>query len=514
MTASADVARLGLAARIREMLALPSGQQQMLYDGIWYSWDAIRQAAAVAREMIADVERHAAVGVLCRNHPLVLGAVLGMLSDDRCVLPFPVLGSDEYIARELGHLRPVALLALDMDWEREQVSRAAADAGMRRIGIAATSGHEARFTVTPGTAGGAGGGINYPEGTAFVLQTSGTTGTPKRVPVSYGNLDAAIGAMRVRAKSATAVTDELRLRQSVAILNTPLSHTSGLLAFCLNVVEGRRLVLLDKFEPLQWAALVRYHRVASAGVPPAALAMLLDADIPAEWLSSLKMIRSGTAPLDPELAIRFEDHFGIPVVQAYGATEFQGVTAWSLPDYHKFGPTKRGSVGRALPGVRLRVTDPDTGAELPAGSVGRLEVNSAASSVSSQSGWASTNDRARVDADGFLWILGRLDDMINRGGLKVDSVAVARALQAHDWVTAAAVVGVPDVRLGEVPCAAVVLSEAAGDPSPQDVAKVLSDHLRAMVAPYMVPARYVVLDALPLNASLKVDRPAVIGLLR
>jgi long-chain acyl-CoA synthetase len=514
MNAPAEVGRSRFADQIRGILELPSPAEQMLYQGTWYTWDAIRHAASSARDAVGDLEPGAAIGVMARNHPLVLGSVLGLLADGRCVLPFPVLGKDTYLAGELDHLRPPALVALDQDWARAPLARVAAEAGIRRIEIAPTPASEAAFCVRPASAPPPK-AATWPDGTAFVLQTSGTTGTPKRVPVSYRNIDAALEAMRKRANSdRPADTDQPRLRRSVAILNTPLSHTSAMLAFCLNMVEGRRLALLDKFEPREWAALIHRYQVASAGVPPAALAMLLDAEIPPDWLSSLKMIRSGTAPLDPELAARFEEWFKIPVVQAYGATEFQGVTTWSLTDHQKYGQSKRGSVGRPLPGVRLRITDPVTGEELPADTVGRLDVRSDAASVTSGSGWISTNDRARIDEDGFLWILGRLDDIINRGGLKVDSAAVAGALQAHEWVRAAAVVGVADRRLGEIPCAAVVLSDAATDVTPEAVTTVLSDHLRAMMAPYMIPARFAVVDALPLNASLKVDRPAVTALFR
>jgi acyl-coenzyme A synthetase/AMP-(fatty) acid ligase len=500
-----------VTSRLAALLAVADDAPQMLYDGTWYTWDAIRDSARQALVAVSGIDRHAAVGVVCRNHPLVLGAILGLLSDGRCILPFPVHGSDEYVAKEVRALQPEVLLAVEEDWRREPLAAAGADLAIRRIHVTDLPDHTAEYTSIAEVQGNAE-PATYPEGTAFVLQTSGTTGTPKRVPVSYRNIDAAIDAMRKRAKSDRGPEEPPRLRNSVALLNTPVSHTSGMLAFCLNCVEGRRLALLDKFEPTAWAELVRDYKIASAGVPPAALAMLLDADVPVEWLSSLKMIRSGTAPLDPDLALRFEEHFQVPVVQAYGATEFQGVTAWSLSDHQRFGTTKRGSVGRPLPGVRLRVVDPETGEDVAPGDAGRLDISSSAASVTTASGWVSTNDRARIDDDGFLWILGRLDDMINRGGLKVDSSAVARALREHPSIADAAVVGVSDPRLGEVPCAAVVLSESAGDMLSSDLASTLGAHLRRQMPPYMLPARYAVVAALPLNASMKVDRRAVTAL--
>jgi acyl-coenzyme A synthetase/AMP-(fatty) acid ligase len=119
-----------------------------------------------------------------------------------------------------------------------------------------------------------------------------------------------------------------------------------------------------------------------------------------------------------------------------------------------------------------------------------------------------TNDIASIDSDGFLWIHGRIDDIINRGGLKVDGVAVANVLETHPWAEAATVVGVADRRLGEVPCAAVVL--AAGAPADADeVDRALRSYLRERLALYMVPVAFAFPEALPRNATLKVDRGAV-----
>lgn len=497
-----------IAASIEALLELVSDQPYMLYDRRWDTWNNIRSIAESTRAELAEFPPDAVVGVLCRNQPLVLGAVLGLLASRRCIFPLSSLAGDSSLASEIMHIRPSALLVADRDWPRREILSAAESIGALTMRVPATLGDQLTSQFGPVRIVDRSGAPQYPAGTAFVLQTSGTTGPAKRVPVTYRNLTAAVHSMRSQVREVGAL-DQPRLRRSVAILNTSLSHTSGMLAFCLNIMEGRRLALLDRFEPVRWAELVRDFHVRSAGVPPAALAMLLDADVDPNWLSSLLMIRSGTAPLDPELAVRFEARFGIPVVQAYGATEFQGIASWTLPDYREWIASKRGSVGRAHTGVELRVTDPESGVVRPAAAGGRLEVRTAQASVETPNGWVKTNDLARIDEDGFLWILGRTDDVINRGGLKVDAVAVAHALESHPWVIAAAVVGIPDARLGEVPCAAIVLSPDAPQPTPELLEKSLGEYLRDRLTPYMLPARYEVVDALPRNDLLKINRPAV-----
>jgi acyl-CoA synthetase (AMP-forming)/AMP-acid ligase II len=211
----------------------------------------------------------------------------------------------------------------------------------------------------------------------------------------------------------------------------------------------------------------------------------------------------GTAALEPETALAFEDKYGIPVLTTYGATEFAGgVAGWNLRDHSQWGSAKRGSVGRAHPGCELRVVEATSGRVLGGGEAGLLEVRS--SQIADGASWVRTNDLAKLDADGFLWILGRADDAIVRGGFKVLPGEVASVLERHPAVREAAVVALPDARLGEVPVAAVEL--AAG-------AVVATDELlafaRAHLAGYQVPAQIRIVQTLPRTPSLKVSRPAV-----
>jgi acyl-CoA synthetase (AMP-forming)/AMP-acid ligase II len=175
------------------------------------------------------------------------------------------------------------------------------------------------------------------------------------------------------------------------------------------------------------------------------------------------------------------------------------VTGWSDADIAQWSRTKAASVGRTRPGVKLRIVDPDDGAPLGVDETGRVEVWRADFAGDH---WMSTNDLGRIDADGFLYISGRTDDVIIRGGLKVSPGEVEERLAALPGVSEAAVVGVPDERLGEVPVAAVVRSRDA----PRVPEEQLLAALRERLPAYKLPVRIVEIDALPRNAMLKVER--------
>jgi acyl-coenzyme A synthetase/AMP-(fatty) acid ligase len=216
-------------------------------------------------------------------------------------------------------------------------------------------------------------------------------------------------------------------------------------------------------------------------------------------------IGTGAAPLDPSVQRAFEEHYDIPILISYGATEFGGpVTSTSLKDIEEFGSAKRGSVGRAIGGAQLRVVDPESGAELPPGSEGLLEV------ISPRIGpdWIRTSDLAMLDADGFLYHRGRADGAIMRGGFKVLPETIERALLLHPAISACGVVGVKDRRLGEVPGAVIQLSPGAVAPSPEAIEAHLRDHVMAT----HIPVHWRFVDELPKTLSFKVHRPALIDL--
>jgi acyl-coenzyme A synthetase/AMP-(fatty) acid ligase len=235
--------------------------------------------------------------------------------------------------------------------------------------------------------------------------------------------------------------------------------------------------------------------------------MLYDAGVEKEELASLQAFRVGTAPLDPDLADAVYERYGIPVLQNYGATEFGGVAGWTLDDFNAHRVSRRGAVGRLNPGISGRIVHPETGIELAPGETGVLQLKSR--QIGDGENWTPTTDLAKLDAENFLWILGRADNAIIRGGFKVHPDEVVRALESHPAVVEAAVVGLKDERLGQVPGAAYTLAKGASDPGGEELASYLKQRLTS----YQVPVVFKALDDLPRTVSLKADLTAVKALL-
>jgi acyl-coenzyme A synthetase/AMP-(fatty) acid ligase len=337
------------------------------------------------------------------------------------------------------------------------------------------------------------------------MLTSGTTGPPKRVDLGTDLLIRTMAGAKHYESNAGSVERPV-LRGGVAIVNAPLVHLGGLFRVLQCVLDGRSFVLLPRFEVARWAEAVRRYRPKTASLVPAALRMVLDSDLTRDDLAGLLSVVSGTAPLDPADAEAFFERFGVPVLTSYAATEFGGgVAGWNLADHRKYAASKRGSVGRAHPGCDLRVVT-EEGRELPPDEVGLLEVRAA--QFGDDAPWIRTTDLARIDADGFLWIVGRADQTIIRGGFKVHPDQVGSVLERHPSVRAAVVVGVPDARLGEVPFAVV----EARPGHTIDSGELLA-YARERLAPYEVPVEMRCVEQLPRTDSGKVDLPAARKLL-
>jgi acyl-coenzyme A synthetase/AMP-(fatty) acid ligase len=261
---------------------------------------------------------------------------------------------------------------------------------------------------------------------------------------------------------------------------------------------------MEKFDLDAWHDLIVEHRPRFANIPPSRLGALLERNWPKEHLSSLLALRTGAAPLDHDLAVRFEERYGIPVLEGYGATEFAGgVAGWTIRDHREFSKTKRQSVGRANPGVELRVIDADTQEPLRPGEQGILEVRT--KQIGEGKDWVRTTDIAHIDEDGFLYIHGRADNAINRGGFKVHPASVEDALRKLHGVRDACVVGISDAELGQVPVAAIELHSGASAP---DVDEVKAS-LRTQLKPYEIPARFLWLEELPRTPSMKASQARV-----
>jgi acyl-CoA synthetase (AMP-forming)/AMP-acid ligase II len=471
-----------LSQRIAAVLALDASADAFEFEHRWHRWGELSATADAIKPHVSPGER---VAVLLRNRPPHVGLLLGLLRTGACVVTSNPERGIERVRADLESLAigTVAGDPTDLDELAPAVRWLASDTlGAVDIAGYAPAGEQR-------------------SGVAVEMLTSGTTGPPKRVPLTYDTLSRVLDGAKHYERNQDA---ELRLRSGVVIVNSPLVHLGGLFRILQCVNDGRAFCLLERFRVDEWADAVRRHRPRTVSLVPAALRMVLDADLHPTDLASVRSVISGTAPLAPEDADAFQEKYGVPVLISYAATEFGGgVAGWNLGDHERFWATKRGSVGRAHPGCELRVVDPDAGAPLGDDEEGLLEVKTR--QLGDEAGWTRTTDLARIDADGFLWILGRADQAIIRGGFKIRPDEVRAALERDPRVQGAAVISRPDARLGAVPVAAVELRPGVSSVAPEDLLREASN----LLARYELPDELRLVDALPRTPAGKVDLAAV-----
>ncbi len=462
------------------------------FGGRWYTGAELAAIGAAVEAALesAGVPPGAPVGLVVRNRLPHAAAVIGLLAARRWVSMIYSFQSPAAIAGDVEKLRLPAVLAEDEDWT-EPVIAAAAAAGSAGVRISSTD----AYLVDGLTHSHA----ESPSGDAGLhVLTSGTTGRPKRQAIPAPVLERTVFSV-TGGKAGADDPPEL--------VYWPLGGIGGVCQLITGAYVGKRMVLLEKFSVDEWVRVVKTHRLQRAGVQPAVVRMLLDADLDPGDLSSLQFIMSASGPLDPEVRDEFERRYRIPVLLAYGATEFAGsVCTWTPELYREFGAKKRLSSGKALPDTEVRIIDPETGERVPAGQQGILEARIATINPN----WVRTTDIASIDDDGFITLHGRADGAINRGGFKILPETVRRVLLDHPGVRDACVVGVPDARLGQVPFAAVEASPGAPAPSPVELQNLVRDTLPR----HSVPVQVVVVAALPRNPALKVSLRDVAALYR
>jgi acyl-coenzyme A synthetase/AMP-(fatty) acid ligase len=490
-----------LAQRIDALFGEYGEYGAVLYEDEWTSWAELGAIRDAIQKLLAEagVDADAAVGVVLRERPASVGALLALFATGRSAVPITPIQPDGPMCEEVTRTRLAALVAHRDDWARPGLVAVARSVGTVGLELTGDRAAPVRFVPALGMAG-PGPHHKADTGVALTIPTSGTTGPPKRIPISWEQLDAMGGGPDGRDAASPATA-------RVMINSLPLVSIGGCLAVVGAAWAGRPLALLERFDVQKWAALIRDHQPRRAGAPPAVIQMVLQEQIPKEWFASVRSFFTASAPLDPAIAVEFERRYGIPVLQGYGSTEFLGgVAAWTLDDWEPWRDTKLGSVGRAMPGVGLRVVDPDDGRVLGTDEVGVLEVEPVQRPAGAPPGWMRTTDLARLDEDGFLWLYGRVDDVINRGGFKVPIDEVERVLLAHPGVAEAVVVGLDDPRLGHVPAAAVVPRTTNG--APPDASELLA-WARERLAPYKVPVTITFVDRIPRNPMMKAQRTEV-----
>jgi long-chain acyl-CoA synthetase len=308
-----------------------------------------------------------------------------------------------------------------------------------------------------------GSGEPFADDAALVMRTSGTTGAAKPVLLRHAGvrdgIDTVIARLRAGTSERAGSSERGERRAMPNLIPTSMALWAGIWNALFAFRVGAPVVLLDRFEAVEYGRLVRRFSIRSTILAPAMMTMLAD-DARVGDLAPLKYVRSVTAPLTPSQALRFRDRFGVQVLNSYGQTELGGeVVGWAAADLREFGDRKLGAVGKPHAGVTVSVLDGDR-REVAADEVGEIWIGSPFAARDPElhgdrlvDGFLRTGDLGRVDADGFLWIEGRVSDMINRGGLKIIPHEVEEVLRRHPQVADACVAGVPDERLGEVPVA-------------------------------------------------------------
>jgi long-chain acyl-CoA synthetase len=376
----------------------------------------------------------------------------------------------------------------------------AANAGAARAGIDCTvveDGFGAGLSVLPVP-----GFVDRdPSDTAVILYTSGTTGQPKGAELTHANLATNV---EVCAEGLFRLTPD-----DVIFGGLPLFHSFG--QTCgLNAAirSGAGLTLVPRFTPQEVLEVLARDRVTVFEGVPTMYVALLGAVADAANQPSLDALRicvSGGAALPVEVLHGFEKTFDCVILEGYGLSETSPVAAFNHPGRER----KPGSIGTPIRGVQLRVVD-DVGADVPRGEIGEIAVRGhnvmkgywrrpEATAEAIPDGWFRTGDLARMDDDGYFFIVDRKKEMIIRGGYNIYPREIEEVLYEHPAVVEAAVVGIPDDALGEEVGAAVVLR-----PGATDSAEDLQVYVKGQVAAYKYPRRLWLLDALPKGPTGKI----------
>ena len=334
---------------------------------------------------------------------------------------------------------------------------------------------------------------------ALILHTSGTTSRPKRVPLAHANL----------LTSARNVANTYQLTaHDVSLCVMPLFHVHGLVASTLATFRsGVTVVVPSKFNPLSFCATVREHGATWYSAVPTIHQVLLSrakGTRPA-GAEQLRFIRSCSASLAPQLMADMEATFGAPVLEAYGMTEAAHQMASNPlpPRAHKAGSVGHGTA------VEIAILD-EAGNILPPGATGEVSIkgpnvfegyegNAEANAESFFNGWFRTGDQGTLDDEGYLTLVGRIKELINRGGEKISPREVDETLLQHPAVAEACCFGIPDRVYGEGVAAAVVLKETATE-------KDLIAHCRASLSDFKCPTTIYIMEAIPRTATGKIQR--------
>jgi len=409
-------------------------------------------------------------------------ALVGIVAAGRVAVPLDPGAPAGDVARMLKVAQPLALVGDDLE------------SGLPVLGLpgeAAGAGLDSAPAARSASAGRGG----------IFLCTSGTTGTPKGILLREDQLMHVAGSVAAHHRLTPADRGYCCL---------PLFHINaevvGLLA---TLAAGACLVVDRKFSRRGFWELIEARQITWINAVPAIITILA-MDPPVATPGRVRFIRSASAPLAPSALRRFEETFGIPVVETYGMTEAASMITANPLD----GPRKAGSAGRPA-GTEVRVVsrDGDLLQPCPAGTIGRVQIRGPGviteyaaggrAGAIDADGWLETGDLGHLDQGGYLFLAGRSDDVINRGGEKIYPREIEEFLLTQPGVRSAAVVAASDEVLGQRPVAYVI---PATDPGGPDLADALRAACEAELPRPKVPTEFCLVPELPLGATGKVSR--------
>ena len=445
-----------------------------------------------------------AVGIMMPNVPHFPVFYFGVLRAGGAVVPMNPLLKAREVAHYLGDSGARLVLvwqgpAAEQDGADEAARAGAATAGAEAVTISGpTLAEVATWSPTPSVA------RRDDDDTAVILYTSGTTGTPKGAELTHANMH--------RNASVTA-TSLLSLGPDDVVMGClPLFHSFG--QTCgLNaaVLSGACLTLVPRFSPAAALEVISRDRVTVFEGVPTMYVGLLGAGAGTTDTSCLRLCVSGGAALPVEVLHGFEKEFETVILEGYGLSETSPVAT-----FNRFDNRKPGSIGLPIEGVELTLVGPDDQVVTGAGEIGEIAIRGhnvmkgywsrpEATAAALRDGWFRTGDLAKVDEDGFYYIVDRKKDMIIRGGYNVYPREIEEVLYEHPAVFEAAVIGVPHPSLGEEVAAAVTLA-----PGAQATAEELREYVKARVAAYKYPRHVWLVDGLPKGPTGKLLKREIV----
>ncbi|MCG8603939.1 AMP-binding protein [bacterium] len=467
------------------------------------TYDLLRRHIIESNTVLSEmgIGRHDCVAMVLPNGPEMAVAFLAVAASAKSAPLNPNYRRSEFDFY-LSDLQAKALLIpADMDSPAREVAESR---GLGIIELETEENHPAGLFTLADTSRrqAVNAGFSGAEDVALVLHTSGTTSRPKMVPLAHRNL----------CTSADNICRTLQLTPSDRCLNVmPLFHIHGLVAAVLSsVYAGSSVVCTGGFDHRHFFDLLSdYEPTWYTAVPTLHQAVLKQAASHSgvEFTNRLRFIRSSSAALPPRVMAELERVFDVPVIESYGMTEAaHQMCSNPLPPKDR----KAGSVGLAA-GPEVAILDEDE-QFLPVEEEGEIVIHGPnvmsgyanaplANEAAFIDGWFRTGDLGRMDKDGYLFVTGRIKEIINKGGEKISPREIDEVLLAHSAVTQAVTFSVPHLRLGEDVAACVVLRENV-QVSPQDI----QDHARARLADYKVPSQIIIVDKIPKGPTGKLQR--------